>query len=160
GRLRAAGARDPDVAADDSPAALAELGRSIREQLTPMLRVKDIARSVAWYESIGFRLVDSYGEDGVLNFAYLMFGNSALMLALGGSDESKPVSLWFRTDRLDDLHAALRARQLRAARAGNDGGTGGIRFSMDLYEAFYGQREFAIEDPDGYTLNFAQPIRQ
>jgi hypothetical protein len=30
------------------------------------------------------------------------------------------------------------------------------RFVQDLHDAFYGNREFTIADPDGYQLTFAQ----
>lgn len=159
-RLRAAGARDPEIAADDSPEALAALGSSIRHPLTPMLAVSDMSRSLRWYTSIGFRIAESHGQDDVIDWAHLMLGRSGIMVVPGGQPGHKQVSLWFTTDRLDDLHAALRARQLRHARAtaGDAGEEPAIRFVQDLYEAFYGQREFCIEDPDGYELWFAQPL--
>ncbi|HEX6308717.1 MAG TPA: ankyrin repeat domain-containing protein [Longimicrobiales bacterium] len=159
-RLRAAGARDPEIAADDSPEALAALGSSIRQQLTPMLAVSDMSRSLRWYAAIGFRITESHGQEDSIDWAHLTLGGSGIMVVPGGQPGHKQVSLWFTTDRLDDLHAALRARQLRHARA-TGGGAGeepAIRFVQDLYEAFYGQREFCIEDPDGYELWFAQPL--
>jgi uncharacterized glyoxalase superfamily protein PhnB len=33
-----------------------------------------------------------------------------------------------------------------------------VRFTLDLYTAFYGQREFGIRDPNGVELMFAQSI--
>jgi hypothetical protein len=73
----------------------------------------------------------------------------------------KPISLWLYTDRIDELHAVLKTRQLRRARAILAGKTPAepeVSFRQDLYTAFYGQREFCIRDPDGYDLNFAQPL--
>jgi uncharacterized glyoxalase superfamily protein PhnB len=32
------------------------------------------------------------------------------------------------------------------------------RFKQDIHDAFYGEREFAIVDPNGYELNFAQSL--
>jgi hypothetical protein len=34
-----------------------------------------------------------------------------------------------------------------------------IRFRSDLYTTHYGMREFAIEDPNGIDLTFAQPAQ-
>jgi len=36
---------------------------------------------------------------------------------------------------------------------------GKARVLMPLKNQFYGMREFVIEDPDGYVLIFAQPLR-
>jgi uncharacterized glyoxalase superfamily protein PhnB len=33
-----------------------------------------------------------------------------------------------------------------------------LRFTTDLYTAFYGQREFGIRDPNGIELMFNQPV--
>lgn len=34
------------------------------------------------------------------------------------------------------------------------------KIAMALVTQFYGMREFAIEDPDGYVLTFAQRVEQ
>ena len=74
----------------------------------------------------------------------------------------RPVSLWFMTDRIDDLYEAMKQRQLKRAAAVLAGAATGIpeaRFTSDLHDTFYGQREFSIADLNGYELNFAQPIK-
>jgi hypothetical protein len=71
------------------------------------------------------------------------------------------LSLWLYTDRIGDLHAELRRRQLersRAVLAGREPGTPEIRFRADLHTTHYGMREFAIEDPHGVALTFAQRV--
>lgn len=73
------------------------------------------------------------------------------------------MSLWFRTDRIDDLYSVLKRRQLERAREELTGETSDgpeVRFSVDLYSAFYGQREFGILDPNGVELMFSQPIHE
>jgi hypothetical protein len=57
------------------------------------------------------------------------------------------VSLWLETDRVDALYQLLKARQIEA---------NAIPFEEDLYEPFYGGRQFSIRDPDGYVLIFYQ----
>ena len=72
------------------------------------------------------------------------------------------LSLWFRTDRLDDLYSLLKRRQLeraRAALAGEATDAPEVPFKLDLYTAFYGQREFGIRDPNGVELMFTQPVQ-
>jgi hypothetical protein len=36
----------------------------------------------------------------------------------------------------------------------------GIEFVEDIYDAFYGAREFGIRDLNGYTLYFIQPAQR
>jgi uncharacterized glyoxalase superfamily protein PhnB len=77
------------------------------------------------------------------------------------SDAMSGISLWIYTDRLDDLYALLRQRQLERARGelgGRNAGQPEVQFTGDLYTAFYGQREFSIRDPNGVVLNFYQPV--
>ena len=67
--------------------------------------------------------------------------------------------MWIRTDRIDDIYAYLKAKQLARARAVLDGEavtTLNVRFAVDLHTAFYGQREFGVIDPNGVHVMFAQ----
>jgi len=36
----------------------------------------------------------------------------------------------------------------------------GAKVSMPVTEQFYGMREFAFEDPDGYTITIAERMEQ
>jgi hypothetical protein len=76
-------------------------------------------------------------------------------------DSTSGLSLWFQTDRLDDLYSALKRRQLersRAVLAGEPTDAPELRFKQDLHTAIYGQREFCICDPNGIELYFFQPL--
>jgi uncharacterized glyoxalase superfamily protein PhnB len=71
------------------------------------------------------------------------------------------LSLWINTDRIDDLYALLKQRQLERAQAVLEGKTvegPEVNFTQDLYTAFYGQREFCVRDPNGVDINFAQAL--
>ena len=79
----------------------------------------------------------------------------------GNANAEREVSFWFRTNRIDDLYDALKGRQLERAKAVMAGATPRIpeaRFTADIHDTFYGQREFTIVDLNGYELNFAQPL--
>jgi hypothetical protein len=161
--LHAASARDPEPlqSAVDSPATLApSVGR-----LSVMLAVPDMRAAVEWYRSIGFEVTATHGENGELDFAAVQFGDAEIMFTPSTDpwrSTSTSVSLWIRTDRLDDLYAVLRRRQLERARAmlgGREPAVPEVPFRTDLYTAFYGQREFCILDPNGVDLNFYQPLR-
>ena len=162
-RLHAAGAREPESLEATPAETLSSLGPSI-SKLTPMLGVPDIAATVAWYQAIGFELSGSHGEEGRMDWASVTFGDAEIMFVPSSDpwrESASGLSLWIRTDRLDDLYSLLKRQQLeraRAALAGDATDAPDVRFKVDLYTAFYGQREFGIRDPNGVELMFCQPV--
>jgi uncharacterized glyoxalase superfamily protein PhnB len=95
-----------------------------------------------------------------VNFGMVSFGRAELMLNAGGTSGRQPVSFWFYTDNIDALHRLVKSRTIEAAQAalaGDPGSQEGVEIIQDMYEPFYGGREFGIRDPNGYTLNFLQP---
>jgi len=137
---------------------MASAASSIRKS-APMFRVRDMRATVRWYESIGFAVEDRYEEDGELMFARLSFGNGELTLSPGATGGPRDVSLWFFTDRVQELYELLKGRQLRAAHASpaDAGDEPAVRFDEDLYEPFYGGRQFSIRDNNDLSLIFWQP---
>jgi ankyrin repeat protein/catechol 2,3-dioxygenase-like lactoylglutathione lyase family enzyme len=161
-RLRAAGATAP-VARDEPPfdERIVALRKSV-PRVDVMLKVADIRASIAWYRSVGFELRGTYGEDGAPNWAGLFFGDAYFMLVPGKTDRRpRDVSFWIQTTRVDDIYQLLKGRQLERSRAILDDKTPSFSeapFQQDLHDAFYGNREFTIVDPDGYELTFAQKL--
>lgn len=158
-RLHAAGATwpSPGGVEDDDPGAA--LAGSV-DRLVPMLSVPDPDATIDWYEQIGFRLAGRHVEDGRTHWASLCLGDAEIML-VPGAEPPAGTSVWIRTDRLDDLHRRLRARQIEHARSSLDGAppsTPAFPFAADLYTAFYGQRELAVRDPNGVELWFYEPV--
>jgi ankyrin repeat protein/catechol 2,3-dioxygenase-like lactoylglutathione lyase family enzyme len=159
--LHAAGAAVPSV--DDLPGDVPGIGASIGST-SVMLSVPDVAATVAWYQAIGFELAGSHDDGERLDWASVTLGGAELMFTASGlpwQSEVRGVSLWFRTDRLDELYAMLKRRALEQARdllAGDANGVPQVRITGDLYTAFYGQREFSIRDPNGVDVNFFQPL--
>jgi len=84
------------------------------------------------------------------------------MLVPGARPASRrDASFWIFTNRVDDIYRVLKDRQLERARSLLDGKTPAFpeaRFQQDIYNAFYGNREFTIVDPDGYEITIAQAI--
>lgn len=162
-RLHAAGATQPTASDDPMPDILSTLGPSMT-RLTPMLAVRDMQATIDWYQSIGFELVGTYGESGQLNWACVRFGAVDIMFVPSSKPwrrQTEGVSVWIRTDRIDDVYAHLKRQQLQRARAMLVGeATSGpdVRFTLDLHTAFYGQREFGVIDPNGVHVMFAQPV--
>lgn len=162
-RLHAAGAKLPKpVDSSGFRASMSEMADSIKKGV-PMLSVPDIAATLDWYASIGFKELGRYEDGGLVNWGMMSFGNAELMLRSGGVSSPHEVSLWFYTDKVDAIYRVLKSRQLEAAQAAladAAGGNDGFEFVEDLYDPFYGGRQFSIRDPNGYTLIFLQPAQR
>ena len=158
--LKAAGAKEPEqpIRAGNS-SDIAAASSSVKRS-APMFSVLDMRATIRWYESIGFVVADQYEDGGELVFARLSFGNGEFTLSPGGTVGPRDVSLWFFTDNVRELYERLKQRQLtmaHAALSGGPGGERGVRFAEDLYEPFYGGRQFSIRDNNDLSLIFWQP---
>lgn len=115
---------------------------------TPMIHVPDVRATAAWYQTIGFTLLESYGDGGEgLSFAILSAGNTRLMLNQGGrpsTAERREVDLYVDTERVDDLFASLKGR---------------VQVVSGPDDTEYGMREFIIRDPNGFWITFGQNTR-
>lgn len=160
-RLHAAGAKQPQtIDTSNFTAKMAAMADATRK-IVPMITVPDVTRALDWYTSIGFREMARYGEGGVVNFGMVSFGKAEVMLNMHGKPGRHDVTLWFYTDQVDNLYQLLKSRQLEAAQAalaGEVGGHEGIAFAEDINDTFYGTRQFAIRDQNGYELYFLQPL--
>jgi ankyrin repeat protein/uncharacterized glyoxalase superfamily protein PhnB len=157
-RLKAAGAKEPATAGPKDPErSMGPPGAAMDKPVIPMLCVADVGAAVAWYTSLGFTLRARYPEAGEMTWAALAWGPVELMVQPLGGRPRDQVALWFHTRRIEDLYGLFKGRQLDAARAalaGDTAGKPGIQFLEDLYEPFYGGRQFSIRDPHGFELVF------
>jgi len=155
--LKAAGAVEPPAAQSGDATQLAAAAASVKKG-DPLFSVPDMRATVAWYEALGFSVLDRYEDGRELTFARLALGKCEFSLSSGGRGP-RDVSLWFYTDRVQELYQLFKERQLRVARAALAGSSNGVevRFSEDLYVPFYGGRQFSIQDLNGLSLIFWQP---
>jgi uncharacterized glyoxalase superfamily protein PhnB len=116
-----------------------------------MIYVPDVAAALDWYASIGFKEIARYADNGLVNFGMVSFGNAEIMLNMHGKRGEHDLSLWFYTDKVDDLYQLLKSRQIEAA---STGGNEGIDFIEHINDTFYGARQFGIRDLNGYILYF------
>jgi ankyrin repeat protein len=152
-RLHAAGAKPPEVSVTGS---VGELAGSVHG-LIPAIAVPDIGAALDWYTAIGFEEVGRYEDEGVVNWGMVALGKARIMFGMHGKAGPHDMSLWFETDQVDRLYQLLKARQLEAAEAslaGKPGNYPPIEFVQDIYDPFYGGREFGIRDLNGYVLYF------
>lgn len=159
-RLQAAGATTPaPIDTSNFRQRMAKLAESTNK-IVPGIAVPDIAAALEWYTSIGFKELGRHADDGVVNWGWLGFGKAEFMLGMHGKVRPRqPVSLWFYTDNVDALYELLKGRQVEAAQAtlaDPDSRQQGIEFVEDIYDPFYGGRQFSIRDPNGYQVIFYQ----
>src|SRR5215510_7997316 len=157
-RLQAAGAKPPKtMATSEFTTTMAQLAESIKRGV-PMIRVPDIAATIDWYVSIGFKEVGRYADNGVVVWGMVSFGDARIALNINGKVGEHDVSLWFETNQIKLLYALLKSRQMESAKTSLAGGTAEpeIKFEEDLYQPFYGGLQFSIRDPNGYALVFLQ----
>src|SRR3989442_5310907 len=112
------------------------------QTVVPMIHVPNVSATVDWYTSIGFKLIRQNEEDGEINWAKLSFGNSELMLNIGGrasTEHPREVDLYITTDNVDDLYRRLKNQ---------------IQIIEDLHDTFYDIPEFIIRDFHRFCVHF------
>jgi len=111
------------------------------------LTVSEIARSVRFYESLGFRQRPGHSAPGFASFELAGAGHGYLNLLEGplGAAEG-----WGRVIfHVSDVDAFY--RQVEAA---------GAVPEFAPRDAPWGERYFHLRDPDGHELSFAKPLAQ
>jgi catechol 2,3-dioxygenase-like lactoylglutathione lyase family enzyme len=124
-------------------------------RLTPMLRVADVQRSLAFYrDHLGFMLVSPESALRDFRWAHIRRDGVDLMLAggeggpvrpPGATGADWPVNFYFYPDDIESLHRALGSH-------GVDVGT--------LRVTVYRMKEFSCLDPDGHLLTFGQDTNE
>src|SRR3954463_9859419 len=81
---------------------------------TPMIHVADVRATAAWYASIGFAVVETYGDGAEgLSFAILSAGATRVMFNQGGRasvERRREVDLYVDVEDVDALFASLKER--------------------------------------------------
>lgn len=121
---------------------------------TVNLLVSDMAISLAFYRDVlGFQLKQSVPEEPPFVFAWLERGGVEIFL-----NDARPVLAEFKTLRAGDTSTLFIVVNDVDALHGQISGR--ARIVMGLTDQFYGMREFAVLDPDGYLMTFAQRIKK
>lgn len=111
--------------------------------LVALAYVADVARSMAFYESIGFEVGNTHADpgSGEIDWAALEQGNAALMLgkASGPVAAAQQAVLFYLY--FDDIAAT------RAELVGK-----GLPCGAMSHPFYCPKGEFRLEDPDGYVL--------
>jgi uncharacterized glyoxalase superfamily protein PhnB len=125
------------------------------KSITPNLVVGDVLKSVEFYRDLlGFELAMSVPDAPPYLFAGMKSGEARVFLndrhaaaeelpAMGAAPIGGTLTLYVETVGIDTLYERLR---------------GQVAVVMPIKTQFYGMREFAIEDPDGWVLTLAERV--
>jgi catechol 2,3-dioxygenase-like lactoylglutathione lyase family enzyme len=123
--------------------------------VTPNLIVRDVATSIAFYRDIlGFEVKETVPDQEPFAFVWLtrdgvpVFLNDikAVEHEYAGADgltRGGTVAMFFVISGVDAYHAMVAPK---------------VNIVMPLKTQFYGMREFAISDPDGHIITFAERV--
>jgi len=131
------------------------------KKLTPNLIVASVERSLAFYvDVLGFERGMTVPDQSPFVFASvttgpveIFFNDAATAIkeypAFAGRPLGATGTMFIEMDesgeKIDAVHDRIKSR---------------VKVTMPLVTQFYGMREFAIEDPDGYVITFAQRINK
>lgn len=123
------------------------------KRITPVLLVKDIEPVIPfWVDRLGFTKTVEVPDGSRIGFVAFQKDSAEVMYQTYSSVEKDapaemsdgarkgPTYLYIEVDNLDDVLAALK----------------NVKRVMPERTAFYGMREFAVQDPEGHFITFAQ----
>lgn len=121
--------------------------------LIPLMRCRDLRAAVAFYTTIlDFERID--GDDDPAKHDLIMLGRGVYQLAIARDDGVFGTVVLVATPDVDATFRLFRRRGLRTP--------GNPEAPMQVHEGpidqTWGTREFYVEDPDGNTLRFTQPL--
>ena len=113
-------------------------------QIHPKLPMRDVQRTKAYYlDALGFNLIGDYGD-------YLMLRKDQVEIHFFEFKTLHPEEnygqVYIRTDNIDALYAQLLENKVA------------IHPNGALQTKAWGQREFALLDPDNNLLTFGQAV--
>jgi uncharacterized glyoxalase superfamily protein PhnB len=125
------------------------------KRLTTVLLVKDIEPVIPfWVDRLGFTKTIEVPDGNKLGFVAFQKGTAEVMYQTYASVEKDapkevvatagkgPSYLYMEVDNLDAVLAAMKD----------------VKLVMPVRTAFYGMREFSVQDPGGHFITFAQAV--
>jgi len=128
-------------------------------KITPNLVVADMEKSLKFYRDVlGFSVSQTVPDKAPFIFAWMKRNDAELFLNVNmppqpgepGLYAGKPIgggtlSLYLVMEGIDELYATVQQQQ--------------IPIVIAMHKQFYGMKEFAVHDPDGYLLIFAEEAK-
>ena len=123
-------------------------GRLQAKTITPSLTVDDLQRSIRFFEGLGFVVNERWEDGGVLRGVMLKAGESRLGISQDdwqkGRDRLKGQGFRIYCGTSQDVDAI--ARRVRDA---------GVTLLEEPKDQPWGGRDFAVVDPDGFTITIS-----
>jgi len=125
------------------------------ESVTPNLLVRDVAKSLTFYRDIlGFTIGETVPDKEPFVFVWMKHGDVSVFLndinaaahdypAAASLPQGGTAALFFIITDVDGYHAKVAPK---------------TKVIMPLKTQFYGLREFAVTDPDGHIITFAERV--
>lgn len=118
------------------------------QKITANLMVSDVAASAKFYVDV-LGMAQQITVPDQPPFVFVAVGNNQVEVFLNKEDapgKAKPggISLYMEIKGLDEFFDRVQQNK--------------IKIEIAMNETFYGMREFAVLDPDGYLLIFAERI--
>jgi uncharacterized glyoxalase superfamily protein PhnB len=126
-------------------------------KLTPNLVVRDVAASVEFYsKTLGFQKLMTVPDEapyvfaGITNGSVEIFFNDQKAVAedyppLGAKPVGGALTLFIEVEGIEEVLAAVQKSNAKVI--------------MPLKTQFYGMREFAFEDPEGWIVTIAERVK-
>jgi len=127
------------------------------QKLTPNLVVKDVAAAIEFYRTVlGFQTAITVPDNAPYVFASITNGAVEIFFndqqavredypSLGADPLGGTLTLFIEVDGIEEVLAAVQKA--------------GAKITMPLKTQFYGMREFAFEDPEGWVLTIAERVK-
>lgn len=125
------------------------------KRITPVLLVKEIEPLVSfWVDRLGFTKAVEVPDGGKIGFVIFQKSSVEVMYqtyasvekdappSMGAEASKGPTYLYVEVDDLDAVLAAMKEAPM----------------VMPVRTAFYRMKEFAVQDPGGHFITFAQPV--
>ena len=124
------------------------------KSLTPNIMVKDVNETVKWYQdNFNFQLANQEGSiDKPLEWAVVKAGDVQIffqtvesltkeMTMLKGKEIGATLTLYIKVEDIQSLYDSVKEK---------------VEIVRDMRETFYGAKEFAVSDLNGYILVFSE----
>ena len=127
------------------------------QKLTPNLVVRDVAASMEFYRSVlGFQPAIKVPDEPPYVFGSVTSGSVEIFFndrkavaedypPLGARPAGGALTLFMEVEGIEEVLAAVQKS--------------GAKIVMPLKQQFYGMREFAFEDPEGWMVTVAERIK-
>lgn len=128
------------------------------QKLTPNLVVRDVAASMKFYQTVlGFQPAITVPEQAPYVFGSVTNGGVEIFFndqkavaadypALGTKPIGGALTLFIEVDGIEETLAAVQKSNAKV--------------TMPLKTQFYGMREFAFQDPEGWEITIAERVKQ